>query len=355
MKAKVFERTLRITEAETLVAGSVNQYVIDFTFDEAWLDYACEAVFKREDGTIKEVLIVGGLAVIPWEAVQEPGYLVIGVYGTKDDQIRPTVWASPIQVHAGAAQGDPAIDYETTPWQDALTRMGALAQETVDAQAAAEAAQEAAETAQSAAEGSATAAAGSATEANAAKAAAENAATAACGAATAAGTARTAAETAQGAAESAAAAAGQAQTAAGQAATQAGQAATAAAGAATDAETAKEAAEQSEQHTEQMAETIQSALDAVAQETTAQTISGLVAQITALVRQIAEEGGSAGDLNGFSLARGAGNEVILAYVNPEDETDTGSAVLPTGTTQSEMLAVMREITNSLEIWAGGAE
>lgn len=121
MKAKVFERTLRITEAETLVAGSVNQYVIAFEFAEAWLDYACEAVFKREDGTIKEALIVGGLAVIPWEAVQEPGYLVIGVYGIKDDQIRPTVWSSPIQVHAGAAQGDPAIDYETTPWQDALT------------------------------------------------------------------------------------------------------------------------------------------------------------------------------------------------------------------------------------------
>lgn len=174
-------------------------------------------------------------------------------------------------------------------------------------------------------------------------------------AATAAAGSATAAETAQGAAESAAAAAGQAQTAAGQAAAQAGQAATAAAGAATEAEQSAEAAVQSEQRTEQMAGTIQSALDAVAQETTAQTISGLVAQITALVRQIAEEGGSAGDLNGFSLARGAGNEVILSYVNPEDETDTGSAVLPTGTTQSEMLAVMREITNSLEIWAGGAE
>lgn len=140
-----------------------------------------------------------------------------------------------------------------------------------------------------------------------------------------------------------------------QSAASASQAATAAAGSATEAAQSAEAAEQSEQRAEQMAETIQSALDAVAQETTAQTISGLVAQITALVRQIAEEGGSAGDLNGFSLARGAGNEVILSYVNPEDETDTGSAVLPTGTTQSEMLAVMREITNSLEIWAGGAE
>ena len=135
----------------------------------------------------------------------------------------------------------------------------------------------------------------------------------------------------------------------------------AAAGSATAADQSAQAAAQKKEQMDVRADEIEdeltslmSNIEGIAQEDTAQVISGLVAQITALVRQIAEEGGSAGDLNGFSLSMGAGGEVILSYVNPEDEEDTASAVMPTGTTQEEILSVMQNITGSLKIWAGGA-
>lgn len=128
----------------------------------------------------------------------------------------------------------------------------------------------------------------------------------------------------------------------------------AAAGSATAADQSAQAAAQTAAQFEEDITQLKSDIEDIAQEDTAQVISGLVAQITVLVRQIAEEGGSAGDLNGFSLSMGAGGEVVLSYVNPEDEEDTASAVMPTGTTQEEILSVMQDITGSLKIWAGGA-
>ena len=153
----------------------------------------------------------------------------------------------------------------------------------------------------------------------------------------------------------------QAEQAASGSATAAAGSAGAAAGSATAADQSAQAAAQKKEQMDVRADEIEdeltslmSDIEDIAQEDTAQVISGLVAQITVLVRQIAEEGGSAGDLNGFSLSMGAGGEVILSYVNPEDEEDTASAVMPTGTTQEEILSVMQDITGSLKIWAGGA-
>lgn len=152
-----------------------------------------------------------------------------------------------------------------------------------------------------------------------------------------------------------------AQAASGSATAAAGSAGTAA-GSATAADQSAQAAAQKKAEMDTRADEIENeltsltiALNHVAQEETAQSIEGLVEQITALVRQIVEEGtGGGGDLNGYSLNRGAGNEVILSYTNPEDETETAEAILPTGTTQDEILAEMHTITESLEIWAGGA-
>jgi len=162
--------------------------------------------------------------------------------------------------------------------------------------------------------------------------------------------AETARDAAQGYAGNASTSAQAAETAKDTAVQKAGEASQSATNAAGSAQAAAQTAAQFEEDITDL----KSDIEDIAQEDTAQTISGLVAQITVLVQQIAEEGGSAGDLNGFSLSMGAGGEVILSYVNPEDEEDTASAVMPTGTTQEEILSVMQDITGSLKIWAGGA-
>lgn len=141
MKANVYDRSIYITEPETIVARSVEEYTVQFEFSEAWDGYATVAVFKTHDGTLKEVITVDGEAVIPWEVLQEPGVLYIGIYGTKTGKFRPTVWSEPQTIYDGAEEGDPAADPETTPWQQAVEQ---ISEDVASAQAAAEASQTAA-------------------------------------------------------------------------------------------------------------------------------------------------------------------------------------------------------------------
>ena len=141
MKANVYDRSIYITEPETIVARSVEEYTVHFDFSEAWDGYATVAVFKTHDGTLKEVITVDGEAVIPWEVLTEPGVLYIGVYGTKTGKFRPTVWSEPQTIYDGAEEGDPAADPETTPWQQAVEQ---ISEDVATAQAAAEASQTAA-------------------------------------------------------------------------------------------------------------------------------------------------------------------------------------------------------------------
>jgi hypothetical protein len=141
MKANVYDRSIYITEPETIVARSVEEYTVQFEFSEAWDGYATVAVFKTHDGTLKEVITVDGEAVIPWEVLTEPGVLYIGVYGTKTGKFRPTVWSEPQTIYDGAEEGDPAADPETTPWQQAVEQ---ISEDVATAQAAAEASQTAA-------------------------------------------------------------------------------------------------------------------------------------------------------------------------------------------------------------------
>ena len=137
MKANVYDRSIYITEPETIVARSVEEYTVQFEFAEAWDGYATVAVFKTHDGTLKEVITVDGEAVIPWEVLKEPGVLYIGIYGTKTGKFRPTVWSEPQTIYDGAEEGDPAADPETTPWQQAVEQ---ISEDVASAQAAAEAA-----------------------------------------------------------------------------------------------------------------------------------------------------------------------------------------------------------------------
>lgn len=61
-----------------------------------------------------------------------------------------------------------------------------------------------------------------------------------------------------------------------------------------------------------------------------------------------------GDLNGFSLSLDGEDRVVLAYVNPEDETDIDEAVFPTGTTGAAILDELQNINAALRMMIPGA-
>ena len=96
-----------------LVSSSVNIYSCSFVFSDDWNGYTKTAVFCLNDGTNFEVPILQDACNIPWEALQEPGNLRIGVYGImgscENGQRYPTVWTNDIRV----ARGTPSC--ETNP------------------------------------------------------------------------------------------------------------------------------------------------------------------------------------------------------------------------------------------------
>ena len=128
MKATVRARDIIITEEEKLVAGSVNEYRIIFEFPEEWDGYSKEAVFRDQAGTMRAVVLSYDgedlVAAIPHEVLADTGYIQVGVYGTKTNHLRPTVWSKMMQVFEGTEDADPSTPEEQTPWQAALTQMG---------------------------------------------------------------------------------------------------------------------------------------------------------------------------------------------------------------------------------------
>lgn len=124
MRIYVDSRSLRLLEAEPLVAGSVGEYLVEFSFSDAWAGYSRTAVFKAKNGVAKEVVLFEGEVEIPWEVLEEPGHIQIGVYGIESGRNRPTLWSEMIPVYTGTEQADPSTPHDTTPWQDAVEFMG---------------------------------------------------------------------------------------------------------------------------------------------------------------------------------------------------------------------------------------
>jgi hypothetical protein len=140
MRIYVDSRSLRLLETEPLVAGSVGEYLAEFSFSEAWAGYSRTAVFKSKNGVAKEVVLYEGEIEIPWEVLEEPGHIQIGVYGIESGRNRPTLWSEMIPVYTGTEQADPSTPHDTTPWQDAVEFMGEAVER---AEAAAKRAEEA--------------------------------------------------------------------------------------------------------------------------------------------------------------------------------------------------------------------
>ncbi len=97
---------------------------------------------------------------------------------------------------------------------------------------------------------------------------------------------------------------------------------------------------------------VESMVERIAKEPTAQEILSIMQQELALLKQMVDEGISGGDLNGFSFALGKRGELVISYVNPEDDTDTAIATFATKTQAQEIAQTLSSTNEVLRSMAG---
>lgn len=102
---KIGERNIEIVESASFVRGTIGA-TCKITFEPFWEDYEKTVVFKRlGNGCITPFVIIANSQAetlsIPHEILAESGYFKIGVYGTKDNVVLPTLWSDNIKIEYG--------------------------------------------------------------------------------------------------------------------------------------------------------------------------------------------------------------------------------------------------------------
>ena len=110
------------SDAVALVSSSKNIYHCSFDFSSEWESYTKTAVFCLNSGDPIETPVNLDDCVIPWEALQNPGILFIGVYGilTENNEVverYPTVWTKQIKVLEGVPDGIQENVPSPTQWE----------------------------------------------------------------------------------------------------------------------------------------------------------------------------------------------------------------------------------------------
>ena len=116
---------IETTETAMLVAGTVNIYTANFSFDAAWDGLQRTAVFAV-DGITREQLLEDDACTVPWEVLAAGNRLRVGVYGTKADGTRlPTIWTERrLYINPGAGPTQEAADPSPTLVEQLLGRIG---------------------------------------------------------------------------------------------------------------------------------------------------------------------------------------------------------------------------------------
>ena len=113
------------------------------------------------------------------------------------------------------------------------------------------------------------------------------------------------------------------------------------------------AAEQKAARERMGVDVVEAMAETIAKEPTAQQILAVMQQELTLLNQLVENGmGGSGSLNGFSFSRGENGELIISYVNPDDETDTATSTFATKTLADLIAQELASINVSLHTIAG---
>lgn len=123
LKLNVFGQNITLEKDVMLVAGTLNEYTAEFSFDSYWDGYQKFAVFSCE-GVTREEILTNDMCIIPWEVLIS-GYIRIGVYGITGSNRLPTVWTERgLFIHPGAGPTQEATDPSPTLVEQLLGRIG---------------------------------------------------------------------------------------------------------------------------------------------------------------------------------------------------------------------------------------
>lgn len=117
---------LTVRQREPTTSGSVNVYRARFGFSPDWQGLTTKAVFRAGKETRTVLLDSGGECVVPWEVLAVHGIpLMAGVFGTLDETVLPSAWASLGTI----LEGVPTDGEGTKPptpdlWEQGLDRKG---------------------------------------------------------------------------------------------------------------------------------------------------------------------------------------------------------------------------------------
>ena len=121
------------------VSGTTGAYTLKILFSEEWESMTEKHAVFRSDAATKSILIGSdGSCTVPWEPLQQPGYLDIGIYGVKEGVRYPTVWARRLEIFAGAPEGTAGQAPTDTLWEQYVAQVAQSAKKAEAAQAAAE-------------------------------------------------------------------------------------------------------------------------------------------------------------------------------------------------------------------------
>ena len=110
MTVTVNGQNISTSDEELIVSESVDIYECEFEFDASWDGWDKTAKFEGS-GVTKEMVLIDDKTSIPDEVIKEDGWMRVGVYGTRNAQVMPTIWGADVYVRHGT---DPE-SIETTP------------------------------------------------------------------------------------------------------------------------------------------------------------------------------------------------------------------------------------------------
>lgn len=89
IKARLKDQVLTMFETPVVASGGVEEDTVSFEFDNTWTGYTKKAVFYRDKSDVYAADIGSdNTAVIPWEVLQQEGFMFLGVFGTKGNEIK---------------------------------------------------------------------------------------------------------------------------------------------------------------------------------------------------------------------------------------------------------------------------
>lgn len=138
IKIKVEDQQLILVQQPLVASGDVGTIRVEYDVDSFWEGFALSGTFYSKDKPqdIYEVPLVNGSCIIPWEVLQNKGYLYIGLVGVDATGCIKTSETISYNIEKGAARGT-NTSVEPTPdvYQQILVEQAKLSEAIVDLEA----------------------------------------------------------------------------------------------------------------------------------------------------------------------------------------------------------------------------